>query len=443
VIHDASAERGVLGCILAGESPELARALTPGDFHTPAHRHVWTAMLALLASGQPVDELTVADQLKRSNTLAEVGGPAWLMGLAGSAPVGSNIGAYVGIVRDRAIRRAIVENARQTAAMASSLSEEPSSVALRGSAALASLGAAGAVELPTLETAFSEFLDDLEAIATGTKQGALPTGIAVWDELLGGLQPGVLTCIGAYPSVGKSALKNRMIINLARAGIQVGTFELEDPARALVRRLASRESGVPVRRLASERLPEYLLHSVGAAIEREYTNARNVVYQERSGLTDMQVAAQARQMVVQRGCKAIFIDHAGEMSFTSSSGRHDLDMELGLRAIRDVAKDLRVAVVMLAHFHRPKTQSDKEPRFLRPTSSQWKNSGAFEQMARVAVGLWLREDASNEVMATVLKQTEGRKDFDFSMVLHEASGLIESTGGFKAPERKGYSESGQ
>lgn len=439
-IHDADAERAVLGCVLAGESPEVARVLAPGDFFVGKHRWVWEAMLALLAAGEPIDEVTVIDRLKAAGKLADVGGPAWLMGLTATAPLANNLGAYVAIVRDRTLRRALVDSARVVSQLALSLDANPQAVALKGSGEMAQLGAAGATELPTLEKAFGELMDDLDAIAKGTKVGALPTGIDVWDELLGGLQLGRLTCIGAPPSVGKSALKNRMIINLARAGVKVGTFELEDPISALVRRAVSKESGIPVRRLASEPLPDFLLASVGAAIEREYRWAPNVIYAERSGMTDAQVAATARQMVVQRGCKAIFIDNASELAWTSKLGRLDADIEAGLRMLRDVGKDLNVAVVLLVHFHRPKGQTDADPCFQKPTSSMWKNSGGFEQMARVAVGLYQSKDMPGAVLATVTKQTEGERYFDFAMPMHKPSGLIESEGGRKQEDAQGYSE---
>jgi replicative DNA helicase len=439
-IFDLEAEQAVLGCILQGESPDAARMLVPSDFHLPAHAAVWRAMQGLLSAGQPIDELTLAERLKADGRLELVGGPAGIFALTSAAPVGTNLPAYVTIVRDRSLRRALVEKARVMAAEASSLSSDATAVALKGSAAFASLGAAGAVELPTLETAYAELCDDLQAIAAGTKMAALPTGIDVWDESLGGLQLGRLTCIGAYPSVGKSALKNRMIINLAQQGLKVGTFELEDPATALVRRAVAYHSGIPVRRLASERLPEFLMEKAGAAIQHGFGWANNVIYEARSGMSDAQVAATARQMVVQRGCKAIFVDHAGEMRFGAEHDRFDLAVSAGVRLLRDVAKDLGVAVVLLAHFHRPKSQTDKEPRFMRPTSAMWKNSGGFEEAARVAVGLWLDEDRPGSVVATVLKQTEGEKDFDFYMPMHQPSGLIESTGGIKSETRVGYHE---
>jgi replicative DNA helicase len=430
----------VLGCILAGENAEPAKVLTPSSFHVPAHRATWEAIQLLLASGTPVDELTVADRLKASGKLGEAGGPSALVQLTSGSPVLANVPSYVAILRDRATRREILSAARLAAAGASDLSQDITSVALQGSDAFARLGAAGATELPTLETAFATVLDEMQAIAAGTRQGIYKTGIDVWDELLGGLPAGYLSLIGAYPSVGKSALKNRMLINLARSGVKVGTFELEDPVTALVYRAVARETGIPVRRLRTERLPEFLMMRVGEVIQREYAWAANVVYENRSRITVAQIAAQARQMVTQRGCRVLFVDHFGLIDFGSDYGRIDYDIEMGVNAIAAVAKELDVAIVGLVHFRRPKSGTDDEPRYIRPTSGFWKNSGGFEQRARLCAGLWLNKDMPGQVITTVLKQTEGDKDFDFVMPLHQPSGLIESEGGRKGEGRQGYHE---
>jgi replicative DNA helicase len=446
LIADLDAERAVLGCLLQGMDATLARTLAPSDFHAPAHRRVFEAALSLVSIGQPVDTLTVADRLKAASALEEVGGPAYLMRLDQQVPDSGNLPSYVGIVRDRARRRAIVEAARKAAASAANLEQDSSVAALEASAALATLGSAGAGEIGSLQDALMDELDNLHAIASGKKAAAMLTGVDVWDAQLGGLMPGRLTCIGAYPSVGKSAIKAAFVKGLAGNAIKSGLFELEDPRAAVARRYVAQGSGIPVRRLASERLPDFLLESAGAAIEEAHRWAAHVKIEDRSGLTASQVAAEARQMVVQHGCRAIFVDHAGEMKLDANLGRYDLDVSAAVRQLRDVAKDLDVAVVLFAHFHRPKTQSDKEPRYLRPNSAAWKNSGGFEEAARVAVGLWLPDpndrDLAGGLMATVLKQTEGEKDIDFWMPMVKHAGVVGAIGGRAVEGQQGYTNAG-
>ncbi|MCI0674090.1 MAG: DnaB helicase C-terminal domain-containing protein, partial [Myxococcaceae bacterium] len=286
-------------------------------------------------------------------------------------------------------------------------------------------------------------LDRLDAVARGERQVCLPTGIEVWDELLGGLQAGVVTFIGAQPSVGKSALVGAMVRNLAQAGHRVGLFSLEDSPDWLPERAVAHDSGIPVKVLSTQRLYREQMQAVGDAATRAYEWAARVVREGRSGLTARQVAATARQMVVQYGCRAIFLDHLGELDVEAAQhDRHDLAVANAVRMLRDVAKDFGIPVVVCAHFHRPRGNSDAEPRYMRPSSASWANSAGVERMARVAVGLWLSKDEALQgyVIATVLKQTKGDKDIDFAMRLHRPSGLIEKTGGRRPEDVRGHHE---
>lgn len=437
--HDLDAERAVLGVMLQTGNVEAVRSLPPGDMYAPAHVRILEAALTLANVGQPIDHLTVADKLKAMGCLKEVGGPAYLMQLDQNVPVAANVRAYVATVQDRAQRRAVIAAARKAVADASDLGIEAHKAALDASGALASVGSAGARELETMEHALGELLDELQAVQSGQKQMAFPTGIDVWDNLLGGLPAGYVTVIAAQPSVGKSALKGTILRNLAQNGVRVGTFELEDPRKALAKRYVASDAGVPVRRLGRERLPENLMQRVGVAVQDAYSWAGSLVIDNRSRPSAEQVAATARQMVVQRGCKVIVIDHATEIDFGSAHGRNDLEVASGVRLIRDVAKDLDVSVVMLAHFRRPK-DSDKEARHLRPTSTMTRDAAVFEQASRLFLGLWLDPQEKGGVTASVLKQSEGEKDFDFWMPMEAHSGLIASYGGRKVDGMKGYSE---
>lgn len=440
-LYDHEAEAAVLGCVLEdARCLDLAQALAPADFHHPRHALVWEACLELHAEKRPLDHLTLAERLKARGALEQVGGAAFLMGLDQGVPVTANAAAYVEIVLDRSARRAIVQRARDAAQRAADLNLPAEQVALEASAEFAQVGSSGAARLRTMREVMLEVMDDLDAIAKGTRKAAVPTGIDVWDELIGGLQRGVLTMIGAQPSVGKSALLGAMVEGVGSAGTRCGVFSLEDPAKWLPKRLLSKLSSVPVKRLSTERLPEWALEGVASAAERIFQWAGNVVLDDRSGLMGGQVAATARQMVVQMGCEAIFVDHLGELGLDDEWGRHDLAVHKALQGLRNVAKDLEVPVVVLAHFHRPKGNTDKEPRHLRPTSAMWANSGGVEKMARVAAGLWEDPELPGGVVATVLKQTEGEKDLDFWMPMQKACGLIAHKGGYKRDGDKGYSE---
>jgi len=450
-LHSLPAERVLLGLLHTTSSLDgVARAIQQLDstglraahFFLPAHAEAFTAAERILRQGKPVDPVTWHEAMRASQLVHAAGGADFVtrLCLAGDGYDGA-FPTHAKTVQDFALRRDIVARARQTALAAQDLNQRPEGVALGGASALASLGAAGAQELETMEVDLADMLDELQAIHEGKRVTCIPTGIDVWDELIGGLQSEVVTFIGAQPSVGKSALIGTMMENLAVRGVKVGLFSLEDHPRWVADRIVSRRSQVPVKRLKTERLPPYLMERVGEAVTEAYGFAGNIIRDGRSGLTAQQVAATARQMIVQRGCQAIFLDHVGELDVSGEWERHDLGVTAAVKALRDVAKDCRVPVVVLAHFHRPRGNSDAEPRYLRPTSAMWANSAGIERMARVAVGLWMDRETPGHVICSILKQTNGVKDLDFSMPFLEASGLIRSLGGRKREGDKGYSDS--
>lgn len=241
-----------------------------------------------------------------------------------------------------------------------------------------------------------------------------------------------------------SALIGSMARNIAKAGHTVGVFSLEDSRDWLVERTLSWESGVPVRRLVTADVRPHEEADFASGGERVHGWASRMIIDDRSRLTAQQVAAKARHWVVARGARAIIVDHLGELDLGNGHDRHDLAVTAAVAHLRDVAKDLNVPVVVCAHFARPPRSND-EPRYQRPTSSSWANSAGVERMARVAVGLWLpkpEEGAApnDEIICTVLKQTRGDKDFDFTMLLDRPSGLVRTVGGRREDGTSGHHE---
>jgi replicative DNA helicase len=442
MLADFEAEAAVLGRTLAEGVSTEAEGLRAEDFAHPAHVLVWGSVLRLHRAKKPVDSLSVADDLKTRGHLADVGGPSALMDLDDKARLVFNLSSRVAVVRDRAQRRAVVAASRRAQEAVHDLNLRPEQVALDGSAALAQLGAAVTATVATFRDAMNDFLDKMHATQAGTFEQYVPSGIGILDELLGGWCRGQLILLGAYPSVGKGAVIGRSCLNIAKRGEVCHLQSMEDPKIWLAKRYVSNASGVPVRRLM-ERTPlaPYHAEAVQQAVLASHDWADNIIFDDRSRLTDDQIAAAIRQSVVQRGARVAFIDNASEVDLEHAGDRFDLRTGRMVRLFRDVAKDLDIPVVLAVHFKRPKGNVTKEPRFIRPTSDLFKNSGAFEEAGRVALALWLDEqDPRGGVVCTVLKQTEGEKDFDFLMPMRAYAGLVENKGGRKREGDTGYTQ---
>lgn len=440
-------EQRVIGAVLTGDWHEDCDEVAPEAFGEVRHVHIWQAVRWLRSKGRAVDELAVAERLHGQGVLSEVGGPAYLSSCTGGAFLGVGLRDHVATILDRVARRAVVLRARAAIAAAHDTNVEPAKVALDASGALADLGAAGTSQDFTFRDSLEDFSDRMGRVQSGEWDQYQPTYFRLWDDLLGGLERGKLILAGAYPSVGKSALEAAILLERAQRGHKDGLFTLEDPKLWIAKRYVAKATGIPVRRLMQRvgpggegRLSEWQLDKIGAAYDKAEPWWDNILIDERTNLSTARIVAKIRQWKAKHGVQCVWVDNASEVSLEDEGERHELRTAAMVRGLRDAAKVLDIPIVLLVHFKRPKGQTTKEPRFIRPTSDLWKNAGAFEEAARVAVGLWMDEDAPGGVVATILKQTEGVKDVDFWMKMNEPSGLLEPNEGYVVGASTGYSQ---
>jgi replicative DNA helicase len=446
MLADHEAEAAVVAAaVWEGTLAPQETGLSPEEFHHPGWREAWRSAIAVEASGRPPDALSVLDHLQaRGADVSSLGGPAGLL-KAGAGAAGLLVwdaAARVARVKEMAQRRALEAVAVDLRARARDLNQAPPGTALHVSGSLAKMAATGNRPAATFRDAMNETLDQLHAIRSGTYQEYLPTGIDVWDEMLVGLQRAKLGLLGAYPSVGKGAVMLRCILNAAqRYGRKPGIFSLEDLKIWMAKRYMASASGVPVRRLMqAERLSEHYESRVEQAVNDCHDWADNILIEDSSGLSADQIACTARQWVAKEGCTEIWIDNASEVDISSAEGeRTDLKTAYMVRLFRDVAKDLNVPVWLLVHFKQPQNSTSEEPRFLVPTSSMWKNSGAFAEASRNSVALFLDKDSPREwILGRVTKQSEGEKDTTFAMPFLASAGMVESRGGKRRGGDAGY-----
>lgn len=392
-----------------------ASRLTAEDFSSAALADVFRAASDFLARGVPLELLSLEAALVSSVAVKRAGGRKFLAPLLldpgnfeASAP------EHARIIRDASVRRRGVAGLRGIAMQLQDLAQDTTVTLAEGAQIWQALQNA-APGLCTSEQDIFRLGEMLDAAQAGRRELVIESGIAALDDAIGGLQPGVLTLVGALPGVGKSALLATVVRNIAKGGRKVGFFSLEDERIWIARRLLSAESGVPLFLLATKPLTQHQRELVDAAGEQVYRTLSNVIIDDRLGLNAAEVAATARDMIVNHGAKVIFVDHLGEMRFERSE-RYDLDVADALSAMRDVAKRHNVPVVVASHVKRRLGLGIE----VAPSLTDFANSSAPERMARVALGLSKPSDGCLRV--TILKQTNGKsgQDLDLQMVEHAA-----------------------
>lgn len=424
-LANPDAERALLNAVsnLSAAKPEAALEMLDSlkleaeDFSCPEHADVFRAAGDFLRRGVAMELFALEAALAPSAAVTKAGGRKWLAPLL-MEPDRTGRGRFPAelarVVRDASLRRRAVATLRRVLGSIQDAATDPAEALAAGFEAWSNLTTRTAT-LGTSEGDALRLAEMLDAAQKGRRELCIPTGVRELDAVIGGLQPGHLTMVGALPGVGKSALLATIARNLALAGRRVGFFSLEDERIWVARRFLSAESGVPLFLLATKPLTETQGQRVEEAQPAVYNTLRNVVIDDRQGLTPAQVAQSARDMVLNLGCEAILVDHLGEMRFERTE-RYDLDVGDALSSLRDVAKRHQVPVLVASHVkRRPGLDLTDEPKL-----TDFANSSAPERMARVALGLSKPQDGCLRV--TVLKQTNGRSGqvLDLALIDHAA-----------------------
>jgi replicative DNA helicase len=205
--HDLQAEESLLGAMML-EAEAIATAsslLRADDFYKPAHAHIFDAIHALYASGQPVDPVTVADELRRNGLLETVGGHQVLVEIMASTPATTNAPGYARIVEEHALLRRLIGVAGEIAEIGYGLPEDVTKALDRAESLVYDVNQRRVTDSTAkIEDLLGLNLDRLEQLyGRGDSITGVPTGYVDVDELLSGLQPSTLVVVGARPSMGK------------------------------------------------------------------------------------------------------------------------------------------------------------------------------------------------------------------------------------------------
>lgn len=407
------AERSVLGAMLLDhEALMLAIELLSADaFYQPAHRELFDAMVTLSAAGQPVDLVTVDEELSRRGTLAGVGGVDYLIALTQYVPTTANVRAYIQIVDEKRTLRNLIDAASEITRncfdqqipldeILSSAEKSIFDIAMRKS------GADTLVHIREVLTGTYHRIERLVQLK-GQIDG-VPTGFVDLDHLLTGLHGGELIILGARPSMGKTSIAMNIVQHAAvRAGKTVAVFSLEMPREQLAMRMLCGEAHVDMQavRLGSLRDEDWLnLSTVLGPIA-----SSNLYLDDTSGLTPSQLRSRCRRLMMEQGLDLIMIDYLQLMGADRRSESRQVEVSDISRALKGIAQELRVPLIACAQLSRANAmRSDK-----RPMLSDLRDSGSIEQDADVVMFLHREEyynpDTEDRNIAEVIvsKQRNG------------------------------------
>jgi replicative DNA helicase len=404
--QNIDAEESVLGAILLDKEAivQIADKLEADHFYLPEHQMIFEAMVKLFDDRDPIDVVTLTNQLKKMKKLSEVGGTSYLAKLASRVPTAAHIAQYAKIVRDLWVKRSLISLSADLGEMAFDPSLETDQILDRTEKKVFGLSQQQMRKsFVSLKKALSDSfdrLDELHKHADGLR--GISTGFLDLDNTLAGMQKSNLLILAARPGIGKTTFAGAVAHHAAVVkGMKVGYFALEMSTEEMVDRLLVLQADIDAWRLKTGRLDENdfekLSEAMGVLAEAP------LFFDDTPGQTVLEVRTKARRLMAEQGLDLIIVDYLQLMQGYTKDNRVQEVSEIS-QGLKNLARELKVPVLALSQLNRSvESRGTKQPQL-----SDLRESGSIEQDADVVMFLYREEDEAQEnVKLTIAKHRNG------------------------------------
>ena len=396
-------ERAILGILLMGEEgdwDEVAAFLKEEDFFQPAHKTIFSHIQELYKKGQSADPVTVANSLKKSDSLDQVGGASYLSDLIHQLASKTNIKAYADIAVEKSILRKVIRKSEEfiQKAYAEDYSKIEHFIDHLESEIFKLGDGREKAELMPLNALVEGGLKKLEDLYhKKISLTGLSSSFQALDDLTSGFQPSELIILAARPSMGKTALSLNVALHNALQKKKVAFFSLEMSKEAVLMRLLSSLSKINLSKIMSGQIEEgrwsELIASAAQLSEADF------YIDDSSPLSPYEIRAKCRRLKARQGLDLIIIDYLQLMQLPEKTETREREVSEMSRLLKSFAKELQIPVITLSQLNRGvEARSNR-----RPILSDLRESGAIEQDADLIMMLY-REDYYEEGEGTGLAE---------------------------------------
>jgi replicative DNA helicase len=391
--QNLDAEESVLGAMMLSPSAiaAVSEVFSPDghEFYRETHAKIYRAALALYAKGEPVDAITLVDELDERGELEDVGGKVRVHELAALVPASANAGHYARIVRETATLRGLIRVGGEIARLGWERDGETTELVDRAEQILFDLSQEKATsEFSHIETLLKESFERITQLyESGADVTGVPSGFRDLDRITSGFQEGNLVVIAARPSMGKSALGLGVASNLAvRKSVPVALFTLEMSKSEVTQRLMCSEAKVESQRLRTGKLSADDWPRLTAACDKL---AKAPIYVDDTGsITMMEIRSKARRLKSKHpDLGLIIVDYMQLMTSGTSAENRVQEVSQISRSLKVLARDLDVPIIALSQLSRAVEQRHDK----RPILSDLRESGSIEQDADIVMFIYRDE----------------------------------------------------
>ncbi len=381
-------EEALLGAIMIDKEAcnTVIDILKPECFYNEVNRIIYEAILELYKNMQPIDMLTVKEELSRRKQLTTIGGPAYLAKLTSKVASSAHAEFHARIIIQKYIQRELIRIATDIQRKAFHDEEDVDDLLDQSQNELFNLSY-GSVrrEAQSIDSIIHQAIEQIkEASTRKDKMSGVPSGFVDLDRITNGWQPSDLIIIAARPSMGKTAFVLTMARNMAIEHNQaVAIFSLEMSSIQLVNRLISAETEIDASKIRTGSLtPEEWIR-----LESKIKNLEKaqIFIDDTPAISISALRAKARRLVAQHKVKIIIIDYLQLMTGHTNDkniGTREQEVSAISRSLKALAKDLNIPIIALSQLNRS-TETRTGPK--RPQLHDLRESGAIEQDADIVI----------------------------------------------------------
>ena len=406
------AEQAVLGAMLSSKEAvsKVLQWITDVHFYWEAHAKIFRAMIQMFNEGEPVDTVSIVNQLKKQKELENVGGAYYITGLVESVPTTANVEHYAKIVLEKAMLRELIRISHDLTKNAYDDRQDVDDIMDAAEQAIFSITQGrlrGGFE--QLDPILQETFENLDKIhSSGGTVTGVPTGLLDLDEMTSGFQKGELIVLAGRPGMGKTALALTIARNAAIDHQKsVGFFSLEMASHQLAMRMLCAEARVDSHLVRTGKLPKSQWQNLSVSVG---TLAEAPMYlDDTPSIGILELRAKARRLMAEHDIGMLMIDYLQLMSGPKGVENRQQEISVISRSLKALAKELNIPVVALSQLSRATEQrSDR-----RPQLSDLRESGAIEQDADVVMFVYRPyvysrdEDDRGKVELLLSKQRNG------------------------------------
>ena len=394
--HDIEAEQAIIGSMLTDKDAVMSamEKLTSDDFYREDNKLIFEAITNLYAKAEPIDLVTVKDELTSMSSFEKIGGFEYLATLPDKVPTTANAGKYIDIVEEKSLLRKLIKTSNEIIDLGYGQTEDIEDILASAEKKIFDIiqNKSQKSYTPIKDVLVESFAKLEELYNQKNKITGVPTGFADLDDKTAGLHGSDLILVAARPSMGKTAFALNIAAHAAiREKVPVAIFSLEMSKEQLVNRILCMEAMVDSNKVMTGKLDEDDWAKLAGVIGP--ISDSGIYIDDTPGISVMEIRSKCRKLKMEKNIGLVIVDYIQLVQGSNSKRNGSREQEIAeiSRSLKILAKELNVPVVALSQLSRAVEQRTDH----RPMLSDLRESGSIEQDADIVTFLY-RDDYYNK-----------------------------------------------